>query len=169
MYTHPRITKSTRTHTHTLNPHYTHTNTLQIPHFHTHTHPLLALYQHLEHNTTKCISHYRSCICQRYIDWSRTFLLLCKVLLARSQVVRCTRIAKLMIRKSHTTHSHCRKAGNLVELTDDEHMICHHWYFLVSLQFPKILFQMVNHPKMNTTAIFYVVFFFYLLRTTWFT
>jgi len=65
-----------------------------------------------------------------------------------------------MIRKSHTIHSHCRKAGNLVQLTDDEPMICHHWYFLVSLQFPKILFQMVNHPKMNTTGIFYVVFFF---------
>ena len=120
-YKQPHITKPTRTHTHTLNPTphtHTHINTHTNLHITNptlqHTHSLLALYPYLELNPTKCISQYRSCNCQRYIDRSRTLLVLCKVLLVNSQAVRCTRIAYLMIRRSHTIHSYCQKAGNLV-------------------------------------------------------
>jgi len=98
-------------------------------------------------------------IFQWYIVRSRKPLVRYKVLLIGNQVVRCTRIAYPFIRKSHATHSYCRKHWTCgIVHWRCTHAICRHWFLLVSFLFPTILFQIANLPKMKTGTIFSVVF-----------
>jgi len=144
-------------------------NTGYIPHVFQVAMTPLALYEHLNINTTRLRSQNSSLICQRYIDWSRKPIVHYKVLPVRNHMVRCTRITYSLIRKSCAIHSYCRKrwTSGIVHWWW-AHAVRHLWFILVTFQFPTILFQMANLPTMKTDVVFSVVFGG-LLRPTWFT
>ena len=119
----------------------------------------LGLYQHLDINTTRPTSQYRSFICQRYLDWSQqTSCTLKSTSCSHSCGVMHQNCIPLN-RKSHAIHSYCLKRwkSGIVHWRW-AHALCHHWFILVSFQFPIILYQMADSPTMKTAVVFPVVF-----------